>query len=199
METDAKGQLGGLDTSEAERRRYADASRKWKCGVCVQSNCDILTERAEAVKARGNAEAIAQVEQEVPKQLTMKYKDGEAEKVPTPADIHEETQLAEGFVDTTPIPSDPQAFPPPRSLQEVPQSTGITSSDNIQGVAKAGSMQDHHQRFSVRAPHVQPIEEAATEVRRSTDGILIWIDRAIAGVVLCLIFMVLKMLLAISN
>ncbi|KAL1835910.1 hypothetical protein VTJ49DRAFT_5894 [Mycothermus thermophilus] len=34
METDPKGQLGGVDASEEVRRRLAGESRGWKCGVC---------------------------------------------------------------------------------------------------------------------------------------------------------------------
>ena len=196
METDAKGQLGGLDTSEAERRRYADASGNWRCGVCGQSNREILAERAEAAKAKENAEGSKRVEEEVPKELTLKYKDRRDEKGGrTTADESEEAELAEGFVQTAPLLPDPPAYPPARPVQGVPQPTGSVSTGNDRGDTRAETIRNLQQRNITNAPQAQPIRERAAEVRRSTDGVPIWIDRAIAGVVVCLIFMVLKMLL----
>ncbi|KAG0648848.1 Non-canonical ubiquitin-conjugating enzyme 1 [Hyphodiscus hymeniophilus] len=197
METDAKGQLGGLDTSEAERRRCADSSANWKCGVCAQSNREILDERAEAAKAREDAEGSTRVEQEVPKELTMKYK--EAEKVPAPTDLGEEAELAEGFVQTTPVLPDPPAYPPARPVQGVPLPTGSISSGNDQGAARSEVPRNIQQRNSTTIPQSHAIRERAAEIRRSTDGLTLWIDRAIAGVVVCLIFMVLRMLLTVSS
>jgi ubiquitin-conjugating enzyme E2 J1 len=189
METDAKGQLGGLDTSEAERRRYADASGNWKCGVCAQSNREILAERGEAAKAKEDEEGSRRVEEEVPKELTMKYKDEtEPTLPPTQEDESEEAELAEGFVQTDYILPDLPPYPFARPVQGVPQPTGSASPAIEQG---ARNLQ---QRNSTVSPQAQPMRERAAEIRRSTDGVPIWIDRAIAGVVICLIFMVLKIL-----
>lgn len=191
METDAKGQLGGLDTNEAERRRYAGSSGNWKCGVCGQSNREILAERAEAAKAKEDAEGSKRVEEEVPKELTIKVKDGSREK-PVLAEESDEAEMAEGFVQTAPLQPDPPTYPPARPAQGVPQPTGSGSSANDQRAAGTESIR---QRNTTTAPQAQPMRERAAEIRRSTDGVPIWIDRAIAGVVVCLIFMVLKMLL----
>src|SRR3954463_3359255 len=50
MDTDAKGQLGGIECSTAERERIAEGSGNWKCGVCAKNNREILAECEEAVK-----------------------------------------------------------------------------------------------------------------------------------------------------
>ena len=193
METDAKGQLGGLDTSESERRRYAELSGRWKCGICGVNNREILEERAEAAKALEDAEGRKRVEEKVPEELTMKYKDGEAEKTSPPSDSSEEAELAEGFVQTAPVVQEPPAYPPARPVQGVPQATGTVASGNDQAAARVGGIQNIQQQNTAQA---QPLRERAAEIRRSTDGVPVWIDRAIAGVVVCLIFMVLKMLLS---
>lgn len=190
METDAKGQLGGLDTSEAERRRYAEASGNWKCGICGRCNREILAETAEAAKANQDGEGSKRVEEEVPKELTIKVKD-ESEK--GSVGDTEEAELAEGFVQTAPIAAPAPVYPPARPAQGVPQLTGSVSTGNESQAA----VQNLQQRNIINSqPPAQAIRERAAEVRRSTDGVPIWIDRAIAGVVVCLIFMVLKLLLA---
>ena len=192
METDAKGQLGGLDTSETERRRYAEASGSWRCGVCGQSNREILAERVHAAQAKEEAEGSKRVEEAVPKELSIKVKEQDMGRPQVAEDsAQEEAELAEGFVQTAPLQPDPPTYPPARPVQGVPQPTGSASSGNNQGAARSGTLQ---QRNITTAPQAQPMRQRAAEIRRSTDGVPIWIDRAIAGVVVCLIFMVLKLL-----
>ena len=196
METDARGQLGGLDTSETERKRYAEASGNWRCGVCGRSNREILAETAEAAKANEivNGEGSRRVDEEIPKELTMKYKDSFEGK--GQGDDAEEAELAEGFVQTTPIETPPPAYPPARPAQGVPQPTGSASTGIDSQSPGAEAMQNLQQRNTVNtAQPVQHMRARAAEVRRSTDGVPIWIDRAIAGVVVCLIIMVLKVIL----
>ena len=53
MDTDAKGQLGGMHASEEVRKRLAGQSRGWKCGVCGKGNAEVMRERKEAVREAG--------------------------------------------------------------------------------------------------------------------------------------------------
>ena len=72
METDPKGQLGGLDTSDAVRRRLAAESRAWRCPVCARSNAAIIDDAArEAAAAPGSSSA----EVTVPAELKMGWRD----------------------------------------------------------------------------------------------------------------------------
>ncbi|KAF4636450.1 hypothetical protein G7Y89_g1641 [Cudoniella acicularis] len=74
METDARGQLGGLECSTRERERIAEGSGSWKCGVCGKSNREILAECEEAAKKKekegGKVEEVV-----VPGELKMVFKD----------------------------------------------------------------------------------------------------------------------------
>ncbi|RDW94971.1 putative ubiquitin-conjugating enzyme protein [Coleophoma crateriformis] len=167
METDAKGQLGGLECSEAVRRRMAAESTSWKCSSCGRSNEDILKECADAAAKEGEQRE----DEKVPEELKMGWKDEMGK-----SDDKESSQLAEGFVQTSPpavaetVTAQP-AYPPARPAQTVPQPTATI-------------------------PASAPARQQTVRIQRqSQDGVPIWIDRTIAGIVICLVFMVLKMIL----
>lgn len=148
METDAAGQIGGLNSAEPVRRRLASESRAWTCAACGKSNeaiirdveaeCQRLDEEEEGEKRRKREEV------EIPAELRMGFRDEMLEKktkapedgaagdggssaaeraaeptTTTRTTTGEETEsarLAEGFVQTAPI-------PPARPGQGVPQPT----------------------------------------------------------------------------
>ncbi|TVY26298.1 Ubiquitin-conjugating enzyme E2 [Lachnellula hyalina] len=203
METDAKGQLGGVEMSEEGRRGIAGGTPGWRCGGCGgRSNGEILGEREEAFRAmelereREGEKAEGQVEVEVPRELQMGFKDEmgkgkEKEKEKEEADT-EEAELAEGFVRTAdvapvdesvqpahnppPTPTPPQQLPRTSHLPLVPQTP-------------------------YRAPAPAPLQQLALQPPQpqahSNDGVPMWIDRAIAGVVVLLVALVLKLLLGL--
>ena len=191
METDAKGQLGGLECSKVERERIAEGSGNWKCGVCGKNNREILAECEEAVKEKEKAGQTTD-EVEIPSELKMGYKDEMGKgsgKEDEPAGTETEAELAEGFVQTTDGASDsptPSAYPPARPGQTVPHPTGVANAQ--------------------AQPRVQPLPTITSQTprtqtqlaqRRSNDGVPMWIDRAIAGVVILLVAMVMKILLGL--
>lgn len=72
METDAKGQLGGLDTTDRVRRQLATESLTYLCPACGKSNTEIIKECQERV----DSGAVSHdVDVEVPSELTMGWKD----------------------------------------------------------------------------------------------------------------------------
>lgn len=178
METDPKGQLGGMDCSAAERERVAKNSGEWRCGVCGKTNAEILSESAEAAEKEGSSSQ----EVEVPKELNMAWKD---EMKPTSEQreaMEEDAALAEGFVRTgndgamdvpvaNIVPATQVPYPAARPAQGVPQPTATTTT---------------------RPP---PAFQARPAPRRTNDGVPIWIDRTIAAVVILLVAMVVKILL----
>lgn len=200
METDAKGQLGGLDTSRGERERYAKAAGAWKCGVCGKSNEEILRESGEeAAKMEGGATE----EPEIPKELSMGYKDemgkkgdtqGKQEASSPSREGSESDELAEGFVrtgldgaaDAQPSHSAavvaPLSTPPAaRPAQSVPQPTGaVVENAPRAAVARAYPTQVSQRRVS------------------DDSGVPAWLDRAIVGVVVCLVALFLKVLLGLQ-
>ncbi|KAI8958237.1 UBC-like protein [Daldinia sp. FL1419] len=132
METDARGQLGGLDTNDAVRRKLASESGAWKCSVCAKTNAEIIAE-CEKRCAEADAENNGKREEvEVPAELKMSFRDemdkskanGEGEKEDT-----ESAELAEGFVQTVPrtvesAPRPAQGAPTPTRTVPLPSGVG---------------------------------------------------------------------------
>ena len=234
METDAKGQLGGLDTNDAERKRYADRSVSWKCPSCGKSNEDILKECTEAVRDKEAADGQTRgvTEETVPPELKIGFKPDGAENSSERAEPRSAT--------TTPVQREAEIYPPARPVQGVPQPTGTTVSrysegsqavvtaapQNIQAEAPVhqeieayrparpahgvpqptGTPAQYHSESPQAVVTAAPssIQAAAalqaTRVRQvqvSNDNDLVWVDRAIAGVVVCLVFMVTKVFLGL--
>ncbi|EGO60812.1 hypothetical protein NEUTE1DRAFT_144164 [Neurospora tetrasperma FGSC 2508] len=197
METDPKGQLGGLDATEAVRRRMATESRAWKCQACGKTNEEIIWECEEAAKEH---QGEGQAEVEVPSDLKMGWRDemdknssGAAAASRSGAQQDEEdtesAELAEGFVQTVPLPPTPQ-----------PRSVGITSSSSTpaqpgQGVPQPTRTIPLPSQFN---PHPQPMMQHRhpRQVRVSNDEVTFWIDRLIVVLSIALAAMILKVFLA---
>jgi ubiquitin-conjugating enzyme E2 J1 len=69
MDTDAKGQLGGMDAGEAVRRKMAKESQGWRCASCGRGNAEVMKEQGEA--AAGEESRT----EEVPDQLKLAYRE----------------------------------------------------------------------------------------------------------------------------
>jgi ubiquitin-conjugating enzyme E2 J1 len=69
MDTEAKGQVGGLECEVGARREMAGRSRKWKCAVCGSSNEEII-EGQNLNENSGNAK-----EEAVPDELRLAYRE----------------------------------------------------------------------------------------------------------------------------
>jgi ubiquitin-conjugating enzyme E2 J1 len=126
METDPKGQLGGLDASDAVRRRLAAESGRFRCAACggrtnteIMATCEEDARVADEERAAQGREKSAEVE--VPSDLKMGWRDemeaknkqgaqdaAAAATGSVPQDDAETAELAEGFVQTAPLPQTPQ-------------------------------------------------------------------------------------------
>ncbi|TVY20640.1 Ubiquitin-conjugating enzyme E2 J1, partial [Lachnellula arida] len=195
METDARGQLGGVEMSDRERGRIAGETPAWRCGGCGgKSNGEILGECEEAFRAKEREDGEKErVEVEVPRELQMGFKD-EMGKVKGKEKEREgdteEAELAEGFVRTAAVaPVDEPTQPvvgtariPPPTAQEPRTSHPVP-----------------HTPYRAPAPTPQQLAPQLQRLpqTRSSDGVPVWIDRAIAGVVVLLVAMVLKLLLGL--
>lgn len=172
METDARGQLGGLDSPEAVRRRLAMESGNFKCPACAKTNADIIKECEE----RASHASSPSQEVEIPKDLNMGWRDEmEARKAKSADDAQESAELAEGFVQTGPAPS--------RNIPNPPTPNPSTP------------MRPHEP--AVRPPIPAPIvPPAAHQLQRvQNGGVPLWIDRAIVGLLILLAAVVLKVFL----
>jgi ubiquitin-conjugating enzyme E2 J1 len=71
MESDAGGQVGGLQCSPEQRKQLAEQSRSWRCEGCGKANAVILQESKDAAQELGEA----RTEEETPAELKIGYKD----------------------------------------------------------------------------------------------------------------------------
>ncbi|KAF1937474.1 UBC-like protein [Clathrospora elynae] len=170
MDTDAKGQLGGIECSKEARERMARDSGAWRCAGCGKSNSEIMKEREDAVKEIEEKEGKKREEDVVPEELRLAYRDelgkkgGEGEKV----DKGKE-RAAE------PLPHVASAVP----VTVAPPVVNVT--------APAAPVAPVVSR--TRTMPVPPLQQVA---QRSPENSLAWIDTCIYGVVAALLFLVLK-------
>jgi ubiquitin-conjugating enzyme E2 J1 len=169
MDTDAKGQLGGIECSRDARERMAKDSGAWKCAGCAKSNAEIMQEREELVKENEEKDGKRKDEQ-VPEELRLAYRDelskegeggkkvdkGKQRAVESPAEVASSASPSgPATTASVGIPAQPApAVPLPRPTRTIP------------------------------APPLQQVAQ------RSPD--LAWIDTCIYGVMAALLFMVLK-------
>lgn len=103
MDTDAKGQLGGMDASEEVRRRLATQSPSSRCPTCAKSNDEIMKEHDEVVKSSGGDTSRTI---EVPEQLRLAYREDLAKpngRIGTGSDENEtQTAVHVGATASTP-------------------------------------------------------------------------------------------------
>lgn len=174
MDTDAKGQLGGMDASEEVRRRFASQSMASTCGTCGRSNAEIVREMDKAAQEADETKA-----EEVPEQLRLAYREDlsktggkdKAPTEPTATAVHEagRTSYADGVAPivqkaptVAPTPTAAQARVTPLSPAALPQ---------------------YPQR---QLQHV-----------RQDDGVPGWIDKAIYGVAIALLVLVWRKWMAV--
>lgn len=186
METDASGQIGGLNTNESVRRKLATESKSWTCSTCGKSNEGILKDVEEQCKdLEAEAGSSERTEVEIPAELKMGFRD-EMEKAKA-ADQQEGAgagakedaevaQLAEGFVQTVP---EAQAAPPPQVVPAAAPARGVPQPTRT-------------------IPLPDPVGQAVVQRARNVDrdaGVPVWIDYAIVGLVGVLIAMLIKILM----
>lgn len=167
METDSHAQLGGLEATSAARKQFAARSAAWKCAVCKKSNSEIIA----ACKERSQDEASPPVDEKVPEQLNLRWKD----------DVSAETAKS----------SNPPTIPqvaPSRTNPELPghttQTTTLPATDNeLRGRAPAQAATPvAHQRQPASVP-------AQTQTSVTT-----WIDRAIVLLAIALAALLAKVM-----
>lgn len=183
MDADAKGQVGGLDVSEEARREYARGSRGWCCEVCAG---------AEGGRRRSNEEVMREWREGVCKEKgVVLAEDGEGEVV-TPAPTtperrdesdtqHEEqgTVLPSSTVGSSP----PEAEPP--AQQQQPQQQQPQAVPPANPPPSTTTIPRQYQ------PQAQGQPVAVNS--QSPDGL--WLDRAIIGVLVALVIMIMRRVL----
>jgi ubiquitin-conjugating enzyme E2 J1 len=180
METDAQGQLGGMEMPRASRESIALESRSYRCPTCARTNLEIIQACEERSKeAVDSAQSV-----DIPAELRMAWRDEMSAPGPnnTSSDSQSQPQresrqetpdsevaeLAEGFVATTLTP---------------PTNVNLSSGpSNMQPTTTAPA-----QSAQIQAQDRRPVQV------RPNNGVPVWVDRAIVVLVVALLAMILKL------
>ncbi|KAF2647705.1 UBC-like protein [Lophiostoma macrostomum CBS 122681] len=173
MDTDAKGQLGGIECGPAVRKRMAGESGAYKCGVCGRSNKEIIAEREEAARLIEEKEG-RRVEEAMPEELRLAYRDELEQGAQGPA---EGKGKGKEKVQDTPSTAS-------QAVQTLPETLPVTAQSS-RSASQATTSAAPAPTRTVPAP-VQQV------VQQTQDRSLAWIDMCIYGVVAALIYMMVR-------
>lgn len=168
MDTSASGQLGGMDASEEVRKRLAGQSKAFKCPACGRSNEEIMKEQEDAVKELGEESTK---EDEVPEELKLAYR--------------EDLSKANGQAEERPKEESAVRVPEPVTSQSQPPQRTVAAQATTQAPTASAP--------AVTQVQAQPQPPRAAQPE---EGIPAWIDKAIYGVVIALIFMLYRKLVS---
>ena len=168
MEGDAKGQVGGMEMPKSERERLAGESRGWRCRGCGgRSNEEILKEEGE------EGEGEEKPKQVIPEELRFGFKDQMASK-------DEKIDKGKG---KEVIPVNISAADA-LSSSITPSQPAVVPTPGLPAPARASG------------PITQALRPMPTVApRTSADGVPLWVDKAITGVVAALALMIIKKIL----
>ncbi|KAG5981274.1 hypothetical protein E4U55_003113 [Claviceps digitariae] len=199
METDARGQLGGLETTDEVRRRLARESRSFKCPTCARSNIDII---CESEKQAAESLASNSPDVQIPRELSMGWKDEMTAKAQADESgssrvgqfqasqdgVVESAELAEGFVPTGP--AEPQTS---EASQLSPTATDAPSASSNNAIARFPEPEDNTGRETTVQQQLR-LRQPTTQQPRGEGDVPLWIDRAIVALVIALAALLIKVL-----
>lgn len=172
MEGDAKGQVGGMEMPEKERRRLASESKTWRCQGCggARSNEDILREEGGEAGEGNDSEHV------VPEELKFGFRD---QMAPTGSgDVAKDNGMqatSTSGPDSLPASASAASSPPPTSSP--PEAMHPTRTVPVASASHAPS----------------PLLIATRQAQ--SDGVPAWVDKAITGLVAALAVMIIKKIL----
>lgn len=182
MDTGAAGQLGGLDTSEEVRRRFAKASGVAKCATCGKTNEEIMKEQEELVKSvLGDEKGEEEV---LPEELRLAYREdlgkGKASEPGAPPKASTEKNMSTNGA----VISSPSAELQQRVLsQPAPATSSAVATNNAQAMIQAAP------QSATAAPRAQQRRPQAAAVH---DPLLPYLDKAIYVVLAAIIILLYK-------
>lgn len=196
MDTDAKGQVGGIDSTEAARRKMAGESGAYRCAACGgRSNAEIMREREELAR---EAEGEKQEEEQVPEELRLAYRedlakeDGESEKAQASSSGGAAAAAAETGDNDAPT----SAATPPRTTEPAAEAPPTQSPTTTTTTAAAPAPRPAAPGAPAVPAPTRTVPAVAPALRQQQrpldDGVPAWIDKAIYGVLGALAFMILR-------
>lgn len=181
MEGGAKGQVGGMEMAETERRRLAQESKTWKCNGCGgQTNDEILNIKHEQRDANGGSAII-------PDELKFGYKDEmqKEDNLESAKIVRSKTQEAEEVSTKFTKPQEPSSTSHPLDNPSTSSSTDLRSQTSPSPAVPPLPQQPHLQSPAA-------VRLAAATGSSSQETVPGWIDKAIVGVLATLIVMIIK-------
>lgn len=184
MDSEAGGQLGGMSAAEGVRRKLAGESRGWVCGGCGKSNEEILKEQAELCE-KGEEEDRERREREemLAKEIGFAAKEekaGDGSAAAAGADAAAAASSSSASAST--IVGKSATVPPPSSQ----------GSD-----AKQQNQQQHASTPTPTPTRTVPSPAPQLQQRPPPQQVShdVWLDRAIIGIAIALVAMVLRQFL----
>lgn len=188
METDPKGQLGGLECTAKEREKIARESVNWVCSVCQKKNANILRESQSfygEIDLDTNTIETKTLTQE--NQVAMINISADKEKRISNGALVSETKTQEkDGKNSNELPATSVPKIPHYTISELSE-TKLTSVSPSTGSS-----------ISQLNTRVTQTSQTIPIMSRNEDSPL-WIDRAIATIIFCLLVMVMKVLLGFGR
>ncbi|RKF55838.1 Ubiquitin-conjugating enzyme E2 J1 [Erysiphe neolycopersici] len=193
METDPKGQLGGLECTANEREKIARESVNWVCNVCQKKNIDILRE-SQKYFGEMDLDTMNTIETKIftpeNKVAMISIPDGdkgEEEKISNNGGIVVETKLQEK------VGKNSNELP----ATNLPSNSNYTISEysetKLTPISSSATSSTSHLNTRVTQP------SQTTPTMSNNEDSPLWIDRAIATIIFCLVAMVMKVLLGLGG
>ncbi|KAH8696729.1 ubiquitin-conjugating enzyme/RWD-like protein [Talaromyces proteolyticus] len=187
MDGDAKGQLGGLDATDDVRRMWAEKSRSWKCD-CMEgrTNEQVLNDWRELCLQKGIS-VDEEGRETVPAELNLSYKksSGQEEK-----DTQEGSDSLGQSETIATVSQKSQTSPAQnRAPQNSPTSHPQPQPQPAQSEAPRPTL-----NISPSPSTTAPTVRTNTQPSASHDNP--WLDRAIIGVLIALVFMIMRRIAA---
>ncbi|QGA14675.1 hypothetical protein EYB26_002331 [Talaromyces marneffei] len=200
MDGDAKGQIGGLDAPEDVRRMWAQKSRLWSCECMSGKTNEQILNEWRAICAQKGISVDDQDRETVPEELRMSYKkpsdEGHSQSLANSTNRNEESSALSSEDDGNSAPTISPAHQEPSSStlittsilgpQVPPSSESNTSPTTLRPTPTTTSTVTSNNNTMSR-----PLN---TQTNSSQDGS--WLDRAIVGVLIALIFMIMRRIAA---
>ncbi|CEJ94546.1 Putative Ubiquitin-conjugating enzyme [[Torrubiella] hemipterigena] len=175
METNANGQVGGLETTNSARQQFALKSAKWTCTVCSKSNADIIKECEELYAATSESSGTT-IDDTVPEELRMVMKDDLKESAATSAPSFESNSQSSTSREV--IEPDTEADIVQPSMPRQRPRTAVVAPNTS-------------------APRASPTPLVAPQNNATSPPIPIWIDRAIVILAIFLAVLLFKVIFAL--
>jgi ubiquitin-conjugating enzyme E2 J1 len=198
MSGDAKGQVGGLDMGAASRERLAKESRAWRCAGCGGRTNEEIIKEVEQEWRENHEEGAEHRDDDVPEELRLAFRD-DLEKAAEEDKASGSTQEQKGGPAPAPVGGESgeseQATPVVAAHTSISPSRAATSSQASPETPRARVTAETLAVTPLprRSPRQGVTVTAASGRNGATpQDMPAWIDKAILGLVVMLVILVLK-------